>query len=494
MSSDTSENPLDFFRVKAAEANSDISRANALRAIDALAKFTGGADIGFDSFDSEMLGEWVSRLLFLGYTPKTISNNILKRLATLYNKAVEAGLAQPNDLFRHFQTKLNDDSANAIDTGAGPDTFGRIQSIVRADYHANPVKRLAQDILLFSIFMGGMGFGEIANFKKGDYKGDNECILEIVRRYSRPRNKYLFTLNRTHSTPRQLDRRIESLMHEILSGLGLNLSANPSDTSFSLWALAAMGCGVSSADIAACIPAERRGCTVTAMAHPSDIDDDRKTEIRNLVAATLNDNPPRWFAMHLRRNADYDMLTRRLKEKDITLDEIYYPLEEIVRRTGRRNVFENRPVISWLLFFRERVTNLGGLFNEIGDLAWCYRYTNDVRSQYAVISDDEIMQYQTTLGTLTPQTPIVADGDVTVNEGDCLVILGGALNGRHAIFVEQKKAPRGKDGGKIIFRVRLGGGTNANWTVDWDPRLVRKITASQYRELDTLYRRHLDAL
>ncbi len=494
MPSDTSVNPPDFFRVKANEAGSETSKANALRAIDALARFTGGAEIGFDSFNPEMLGEWVSRLLFLGYSPKTISNNILKRLAPLYNKAVDAGLAEPNDIFRRFQAGLNDDNAGNIYAGAGPDTFGRIQSIVRADYHAYPAKRLARDILLLSIFTGGMSFGEIAGFKKDDYSGDNECILEIVRRYSKPRNKYLFPLDQIHSTPRQLDRRVGSLIHEVLSGCGLKLSPTPSDTSFSLWALAALGCGVPAADVAACIPAERRGCAVTAMAQPSDIDDERKTEIRNLVAATLSDNPLRWFAMHLRRNADYDMLTRRLKEKNISLDDIYYPMEEIVRRTGRRNVFENRPVISWLLFFRERVTALGGLFNEIGDLAWCYRYTNDVRSRYAVISEDEIMQYRTTLGTLTSSTPIVADEDVSFNEGDCLVILGGALNGRHAIFVEQKKAPKGKDGGKIIFRVRLGGGTNANWTVDWDPRLVRKITASQYQELDALYSRHLDAL
>lgn len=486
MSEDTDINPIDFFRVKATENASPLSRANAQRAVEALDRFVGGASISFSDFQPDFFGEWITHLLHLGYTPKTLSNNIIKRLSTLYNKAVDAGIALPNDVFRHLQARLNNDINPGITTNAGIDVFGKIQALAQTDFHAYPIKQLAKDIILFSIYMGGIGFDEITSFRKDDYKGDNVGVREIIKRYSKPRNKYLFPLDQIHSTPRQLSRKLQLIFADALAGRELQLSPDPSDTPLSLWVHLALDCGFPAADVAACVPQDKRSSVLTAFAPHAEIDGLRKNEIRETVTNTISHNPLRWFAMHFRRNADYDMLTQRLKEKNIVLDRTYYPMEEIVRKVGRRNVFENRPVISWLLFFRCHGTRLNSLFNEIGDLAWGYRYSADVRSPYAVIPDREILQYQTTLGTLTPETQIVDDDKVSFNEGDYLVILGGALDGRHAIFVEEKKAPKGKNGSKIVFRVKLGGGKNANWTVDWDPRLVRKITADEYNALDNL--------
>lgn len=477
-------NPIDFFRAKSQEATSEISRINLLRAVEALSKFTGGAEINFDSFDDSMLGEWVSVLLFNGYTPKTISNNILKRIATLYNKAVEASLAKPTDVFRKLQNALNEDTA-AASAPADSKTFGKLQDLIRTDGHGNSTTRLAKDLVLFAVYMGGMSFDELADFRKDDYRGDDEHILEIVARYSKSRNSYLFPLDQVHSTPAKRRRSIESLYYQALKGTGLKLSATPAHTSYHLWALAAMCIGISASDIAACLPQEVRKSTVTAYAVTSEIGADRIREIRSRVVSTLNHNPMHWYAMHLRRHVDFDTLAARFKERNIAPEQVYYPMEEIIHKVGRKKVFESKPVVGWLLFFRERVTKLGNLFNEIGDLAWGYRYSNDVRSHYAVIREEEIRGYQSALGTLTPDTEILPDDAVTFNKGDYLIILGGVMNGRHGVFVSEKQAGKGTDEKKIVFRVRLGGGTNANWTVDWDPRLVRKITETEYSALES---------
>lgn len=159
-------------------------------------------------------------------------------------------------------------------------------------------------------------------------------------------------------------------------------------------------------------------------------------------------------------------------------------MEEIVSKVGRKKVFETRPVISWLIFFREKVTRLDMLFNEIGDLAWGYRYNSDFSSPYAPISDKEIADYQNALGTLSPDTPILSDNEVKLSKGDYLIVLGGAMDGRHGIFISEKRAQDGAGQGRIIYRIKLAGGQNANWIVDRDPRLVKKISADQFMELE----------
>lgn len=483
---------IDFFKVKSHEATSGRTRDNLLYAVNALCAFAGDSEIDFDGFTDSMVGEWVSRLLFQGYSPKTISDNILKRIATLYNKAVEEGRARPTDVFRIAREALRSEELSCMSAMGDPDSFGKLQSLTRRECSSDARWQLAKDILLFSIYMGGLSFDEIANYRKDDYKGDSKSILEIVDRYSRPKNKYLFPLDRVNSSSKKINRYIQYLLADILHNHGLKMVAPAPDTTFSLWAYVAMGCGVSASDVAACIAPRNKNVLITAMAVPSELSDEQISRIRRNVESTLNHNPLHWYAMHLRRRVTYKDLVDRLNERSIVLDEIYYPMEDVFRKVGKKKVFESQPVISWLVFFRTRATLLNNLYKEIGDLAWGYRYLPDFRSPYAVISEREIRYYQESIGTLSPGTQILNDDEVKFNEGDYLVVLGGALNGRHAIFVSEKKLKGDTPEGRIIYRVRLAGGTNANWIVEKDPNLVRKITESQYLEMDRRFRDSLE--
>ena len=472
--SDKTVRPLDFFRAKADDSANELTKENLLRAVNALGAFVGGADIDFDSFDNAMIGEWVSHLLFQGYTPATVSNNFLKRLATLYNKAVDADLAKPTDVFRTFRSLMDSGRADELCRSVDPDAFGKLQELIRSDYRNTPAMSLAKDMLLFAVYMGGMALDDIARFRKDDYKGDDKNILEIVGRYSRPRNSYLFPLDQIHSTPRQLRRRVGILMGKILGLKGLNESADPLYTTFDLWANAAMKCGHSASDIAACLGSRHTDCALTAFVGPSDLSEEDVSRIRSSVSMTLAHNPEQWYAMHLRRHTDLEDVTGRLGDNGITLGKTYYPMEEIVRKVGHRKVFENRPVISWLVFFRSRRTELDGIYSVVGDLAWGYRISRSIGSSYAAVSDTEVRNFQEAIGTLGPDTQILRDDEADLKEGDLVVILGGAMDGQRGEFVTSKRLNDG-DGGRIVYRIRLSGGTSASWTVDRDPRLVRKI-------------------
>jgi len=478
---DMRHNPVDFFRLKSTESKSPASVGNMTRAVDSLARFAGGADLSFDDLDVDFLGEWAARQFYEGYYAKTVAYNISK-IAALYNKAVEEGQALPNDAFPTILAKINAASSR-FDGINHAGVFRCLQTICRADCTADSDRQLAKDIILFGIFNGGMTLQQIAAFKKDEYAGENPQIAKIIERYARPKNKYLFPLHQARTTPKKLMRSMQASVGALLESSGMR-PVRATDTILAdLWCDVAMNCGAAASEIAACVSGTGACNALTFCIAPSEIGPDRISEIRGQVIEALTDNPVRWYAMHLRRNTKFKDLTDRLKEKNIVLDEIFYPMQEIFHKVGKKKFFENSPVISWLVFFRTRATQLNRLFHEIGDIAWGYRYLRDVRSPYAVISDREIRDYQHAIGVLGPGTKMLSDDQVQFNNGDYLVILGGPMNGRHGVFIAEKKG-RGDASGRGIFRISLVGGNNVNWEVNWDSRLVKKISGEQYEDLD----------
>lgn len=503
--------PIEYFRVKSGQPESRATAASTRQAVDAFVRFVGGAEVSFDSFDESLIGEWVTHLLYNGYSLKTAAYYV-KRLAALYAKAVADRRATATDAFANVRARLNDPAAQRLDGMADRATFDKLRSIVCADYSATPTRRLAKDMLLFAVYNGGLTFGEIASFKKDDYHGDDEHIRAIVDRYSRPKNTYLFPLDHSKRTPRRLAADVEVLVRSVADRVGLRVSDNPGDTALDLWCMAAMRCGIAAADIAACVGSRAGGNAVTAFVRPADIAADTVDLLRRQVTTALADNPRRWYAMHLRRHVDYDMLIARLKERHISLPDIYYPMEDIVRKVGHRRVFETRPVIAWLVFFRERVSELNNLYSHIGDLAWGYRLSRDINAPYAVISLTEIAIYQRALGTFSADTELLDPDSTELKPGDRLVIIGGILEGRPATFaaaVPHGPADRGIEhvpsghetdrrdaqhdsasndtkptaGTKTVYRILLDGGNYREWVVEQDPRLVKKITETHYRSL-----------
>jgi len=483
---DTFENPIEYLRVKSEQSESPRTLASSKQTVDAFSRYIGGTEIGFDSFDETLLGEWVAYLLHNGYTLKTVSYYV-KRLAALYAKAVHDHLAQATDSFSNLQAKLNAPAARYFEGSSDKETFHKLQKIVRADYTADPNKQLAKDMLLFAVFNGGLSLEEIVTCKKDDYRGGNEHILAIVNRYSKPKNKYLFPLNHSSRSTGRLVRTVEALFRDVLAGVEIEPSFIPANTALDIWCRAAMCCCFSASDIAACAGSRCGSNAVTAFVKPSGIGPDRVAEIRSRVIEALSDNPVNWYVMRFRRKVNYDLITARLKERNIHLVETYYPMEEILHKTGRKKVFETRPVISWLMFFREHASELNNLYYQIGDLAWGYRQSRDVKSPYAVISNEEMANYQRAIGTFSSEAEPYPEGAVDLRPGDRLVIIGGFFNGRPATFGTTANSSKEKGGTKTVYRILLDGGNYRDWIVDQDARLVKKITEEQFHDLRRRY-------
>lgn len=482
----TTSDPLEWLRLKCEENENRKTLASSRQALDSFSRFIGGAEIGFADFNRHLIGEWTAYLLFNGYSLKTASYYI-KRLASLYGKAVAEGMAEPSGAFAEIQARLNAPESARFDGTIDKDSSLKLLKLYRTPYSGDPLRQLARDMLLFAVFNGGLSFEELLMYTKDGYTGNNPHITEIVSRYAKPKNKFLFPLDRHSKNTRQLVKTVENLIRTALSGINAKVSPSPSDTPLNLWCAAAMNCGFPAADIAACVQPRNGASALTAFVEPSDADSGQLSLIRDKVIEVVAHNPVNWYVMRFRRKVTRDMVDKRLKERGINLTDIYYPMEEIIRKVGKRNVFEKRPVISWLMFFQTRVTELNNIFHNIGDLAWGYRRSREVNSPYAAISPKEIYALQTAIGTFSADTQLHEEGDLELHPGDRIVVIGGLLKGRPATYESSMNAKDKDAGSKTIYRILLDGGQYRDWVVDEDPRLVRKITESQFAELHHQY-------
>ncbi len=474
---------IDWFRVKADETVNEAVRRSQQQAIDLLQKFSGGETITFEDIDENLLNGWVAWNFYHGYSHATVTT-YLGRLSALYGKAVKDGLARPSECFTGVKERLKNLSPDALEVFSIKDCFGRLRRLVLADYSKNPALQLAKDIVLFSLYNGGLAFEKLANFQKDGYQGDDEAVSAIVRRYAKPKNKYLFPLNQSERTPRQLDRAVSALFCDALKQVGITLSDYNTETPVNLWALVAMHCGVPSDDIASCV-SHADTPSIFSFAAKQDIPQARKTEIQSRIAKILAKDPEDWYAMQFRPHVTYDRLRDRMDSLGIEFIRSFYPMETIVRRIGGKIKQELRPVTPGLLFFRSKAAEVPELFMQIGDLAWGYRYTRDIRSPYAVIPGSAIEKYEQAIGKFVDFVDAYPQGHLKLESGDKVEIIGGQFAGYPAVFEKEIREIDSANEActQITCRLKLVGMDNFSWSVNLDPRMMTRISDDRFELL-----------
>ncbi|MDE6695508.1 MAG: hypothetical protein K2K25_01375, partial [Muribaculaceae bacterium] len=147
--------------------------------------------------------------------------------------------------------------------------------------------------------------------------------------------------------------------------------------------------------------------------------------------------------------------------------ELFYPSEEITRAIGKKIVTRQRPFIHSVVFFRAKLTDIGRLFARIGDLAWCYRQSARPGAPYAHISDTQFHLFQQTIARFTPDYEVAPTGELELNQGDRVEILGGLFTGHEATFDKAAKTEEG-----IVYRLNIIGDNGFDWRIAIDSRLT----------------------
>ena len=160
-------------------------------------------DVPLDGISSDMMLMYEAHLKARGVRMNTISF-YMRNLRAVYNRAVEKGLTQPNNPFRHVYTGVDKTVKRAIPIKA-------IKALKELDLSMKPSLDFARDMFLFSFYTRGMSFVDIAYLKKTDLQNGiltyrrrktgqelsikwEKCMAEIIAKYPENKTDYLLPI------------------------------------------------------------------------------------------------------------------------------------------------------------------------------------------------------------------------------------------------------------------------------------------------------------
>ena len=132
---------------------------------DSLASFSSfrnGKDITFDDLNEDIINQYEAWMKNKGLK-RNSSSCYLRTFKTLYLKAVELGLTEDKDIFRHVFTGFATTTKRAISIDA-------IKAIRKLNLENNPALAFARDMFMLSLYLQGMAFVDIAYLKKSDIR------------------------------------------------------------------------------------------------------------------------------------------------------------------------------------------------------------------------------------------------------------------------------------------------------------------------------------
>lgn len=160
-------------------------------------KFRNGEDLFFDTVDEALICQYESHMRIFGLCRNTTSFYV-RILRSVYNRAVDDGLTEQTHPFKRVYTGVDKTSKRAI-------SLKEIKRIKELDLSSTPTLDFARDIFLFSFYMRGMSFVDIAYLKKRSLangfvvynrrKTGQQLVVKWEKQMEAIANKYLDSNN-----------------------------------------------------------------------------------------------------------------------------------------------------------------------------------------------------------------------------------------------------------------------------------------------------------
>lgn len=190
-------------------------------------------DIPLDEVDSSLIMEYETWLRAKDICPNS-SSFYMRNLRAIYNRAIEKGLAQPRNPFKHVYTGVDKTVKRAVPLKV-------IRQIRELDLTLSPSASYARDLFMFSFYTRGMSFIDMAFLKKKDlqngilsyrrHKTGQQLFIkwekpmqEIIDKYDTENTPYLLPIIMdTGRDERRQYKNAAHLVNEKLKQLGMQL-------------------------------------------------------------------------------------------------------------------------------------------------------------------------------------------------------------------------------------------------------------------------------
>lgn len=202
-------------------------------AINSFMRFRGGYDPSFSEMDSRLMQQYEYYLRSEGVCPNS-SSFYLRTLRAIYNRAVERELTGQNNPFRHVYTGVDKTVKRAVPLKV-------IRQIRDMDLSLSPAMSFARDMFLFSFYMRGMSFVDMAFLKKKDLQNGiltyrrrktgqrlfikwEKPMQEIIARYDTAGSPFLLPIIRNAAKDERLQyKNAVHMVNNKLRALGMKL-------------------------------------------------------------------------------------------------------------------------------------------------------------------------------------------------------------------------------------------------------------------------------
>lgn len=420
---------------------------------------------GFETLpDIERIpAEWVVAMFAGGLSPKS-RLHYFEAVAALFAAAAKSGLIEPVEAFGRLKPEVKAMASGGAAEASVAD-LAKLCRLARGFFAARGLYNPIRGLILVSLLNGAQSPARIATLRVGDMQNLDAASREVVACLAAPGRKYLFPLNQSQQTPRQLERMVALSVARTMAAASVAMSTSVQETLGAYWALGALKCGASGAETLGTLGYVPAGVPVLGLVEP-DASPEKKSNLRRAVGSLFMSNPKEWFALRLRPHIRFEKLEARLSCLAASnRPEIFYPCREISRRVNKKIVTEQKPVIPEIVFFRCRLTDVAPLIGEIGDLGWVYSSSGT----YARIAPRAMEAFQRAIGQFAPGYEVGRVGTLEYHPGDRVEILGGIGQG-HSAEVIESKAERV---GGVIYRLRIFGDQRDIEFRVADPRMLK---------------------
>ncbi|MCM1429795.1 MAG: hypothetical protein NC097_08395 [Clostridium sp.] len=434
---------------------SEASRLNYGKAVKCFETFAGTYTYSSDFPSQQFLADWLLNMRMRGISPKT-ATHYLDIVSALYRETVKDPNPENLNIFRQFKVQAKQTTSSKKNCPIDNRLFYKLLAIINSP---SVNYQLSADILLYSLLNRACPLAEVAKVKVKEIENPSDTISEIVNRNSDANRKYLFPLDQSKLTAKQLTGNVERKIQTLFAVNNLPVIESIDNTIRLIWTYAALKCGIPGSEIIAMIGEIADGIPELRLCTPAEISSERQRALTKTINTLFSNNPVHWYAMKLRTRVEFKDVENRIKYLDerTLRPEFFYPLDEIRKRIGKKIIKETQPVIKDIVFFKLRVTDIFPLFCKIGDLAWCYTTTGRPGGDYAPIPRSSFNRFQETIGHFTPEYEIAPIGGFEPKEGETVVMINGPL--AHYQFEIEKAPARGN----VIYQLNMVGSNGFQW-------------------------------
>jgi len=219
--------------------NKERTAENYTATLNSFMRFQNDEDVLLDEISSDLMMEYEAYLKGNDLEMNTVSF-YMRILRAVYNRAVEKGMTEQHNPFKHVYTGIDKTMKRAI-------SLRNIKRIKELDLSMKPSLEYTRDMFMFSFYTRGMSFIDMAYLKKKDLQNGilsyrrrktgqqlfikwEKCMQRIVSKYSSCDMEYLLPIiKKTGNERRQYRnalRLVNNKLKEIsaIAGLQTNLT------------------------------------------------------------------------------------------------------------------------------------------------------------------------------------------------------------------------------------------------------------------------------